>query len=234
MVSTIEPLEPIVQAVPAPVVRGLQVPVIDVPDPTIDYPIIDVPTQEEFEDAVRNEQQNGIDEGQDTRDIPPPAVPEQPVIDVGGIEIPIPEPAPLVAAGSLAVVTTAVTLGSTIAFTQLKTAAEPLIKSLLQKKKKVKIKSVKPVLHFVPNEDGTTQLIQYNAKGMKVLEGSIEKLEQYLRDQVDIDSLWEYDNKVIIDEELKKSLTKDGAKRFKRHMVPPKAIAKKLAAKFSI
>ena len=179
-------------------------------------------------------QERNAEQAPDTRDLPEtPAVPEQPVIDVAGIPIPIPEPGPLVAAGSLAVVTTAVTLGSTIAFTQLKTAAEPLIKSLLQKKKKIKIKSVKPVLHFVPNEDGTTQLIQYGAKGMKVLEGSIEKLEQYLRDQVDIDSLWEYDNKVIIDEELKKQMTKDGAKRFKRHMVPPKAIAKKLAAKFS-
>ena len=233
VVSRIEPIQPVTQAVTPPVVRGLQVPIINVPDPTIDYPIIDVPTQEEFDEAVRNGQQNNVDQGQDTRDLAPP-VPEQPVVDVGGVEIPIPEPGPLVAAGSLAVVTTAVTLGSTIVFTQLKSAAEPLIKSLLQKKKKVKIKSVKPVLHFVPNDDGTTQLIQYSAKGMKVLEGSIEKLEQYLRDQVDIDSLWEYDNKVIIDEELKKQMTKDGAKRFKRHMVPPKAIAKKLAAKFSI
>ena len=236
VVSTIEPIAPpVVDRTPPPIVRGLQVPIINVPDPTIDYPIIDVPTQEEFDEAVRNGQQTQPQQPpQDTRDIPVPEVPEQPVVDVGGVEIPIPEPGPLVAAGSLAVVTTAVTLGSTIVFTQLKSAAEPLIKSLLQKKKKVKIKSVKPVLHFVPNDDGTTQLIQYSAKGMKVLEGSIEKLEQYLRDQVDIDSLWEYDNKVIIDEELKKQLTKDGAKRFKRHLVPPKAIAKKLAAKFSI
>ena len=234
VVSTIEPVEPVTQSVPPPIIRGLEVPIINVPDPTIDYPVIDVPTQEEFDEAVRNGQQTQPQQPQDTRDLTPPAAPEQPVIDVGGVEIPIPEPGPLVAAGSLAVVTTAVTLGSTIAFTQLKSAAEPLIKSLLQKKKKIKIKSVKPVLHFVANEDGTTQLVQYGAKGMKVLEGSIEKLEQYLRDQVDIDSLWEYDNKVIIDEELKKQLTKDGAKRFKRHMVPPKAIAKKLAAKFSI
>jgi len=236
VVSTIEPIAPpVVDRTPPPIVRGLEVPIINVPDPTIDYPVIDVPTQEEFNEAVRNGQQNQPQQQpQDTRDLTPPAVPEQPSIDVGGVEIPIPEPGPLVAAGSLAVVTTAVTLGSTIAFTQLKSAAEPLIKSLLQKKKKVKIKSVKPVLHFVPNDDGTTQLIQYSAKGMTVLEGSIEKLEQYLRDQVDIDSLWEYDNKLIIDEELKKQLTKDGVKRFKRHLVPPKVIAKKLAAKFSI
>ena len=235
VVSTIEPVEPVINVVPPPVVRGLELPIINVPNPTIDYPIIEVPTREEFDEVVGGGKDNQPEETQDTRDLTPPSVPEQPVIDVGGVEIPIPEPGPLVAAGSLAVVTTAVTLASTIVFGQLKSAAEPLVKQMLKpKKKKIKIKSVKPVLHFVPNEDGTTQLIQYGAKGMKVLEGSIEKLEQYLRDQVDIDSLWEYDNKVIIDEELKNQMTKDGIKRFKKYMVPPKAIAKKLAAKFSI
>ena len=44
----------------------------------------------------------------------------------------------------------------------------------------------------------------------------LEKLEQYLRDQVEIDVLWEYDNKIIIDEELGKQLTKEGKKRFKK------------------
>ena len=233
VVSTIEPIEPVTQAVAAPVVRGLEVPIINVPDPTIDYPIIDVPTQEEFDEAVRNGQQTQPQQPQDTRDLTPPAVPEEPVIDVGGVEIPIPEPGPLVAAGSLAVVTTAVTLGSTIVFAQLKNAAEPLIRELV-KKKKVKIKSVKPVLHFVASSSGSVDLIQYSAKGMTVLEASIDKLEQYLRDQVEIDSLWEYDNKIIIDEELGDQLTKEGKKRFKRYFVAPKVIAKKLSAKFSI
>lgn len=233
VVSTIEPIEPVTQAVASPVVRGLEVPIINVPDPTIDYPIIDVPTQEEFDEAVRNGQQTQPQQPQDTRDLTPPAVPEEPVIDVGGVEIPIPEPGPLVAAGSLAVVTTAVTLGSTIVFAQLKNAAEPLIRELV-KKKKVKIKSVKPVLHFVSNSAGSVDLIQYSAKGMTVLEASIDKLEQYLRDQVEIDSLWEYDNKIIIDEELGSQLTKEGKKRFKRYFIAPKVIAKKLSAKFSI
>ena len=98
----------------------------------------------------------------------------------------------------------------------------------------MKIKSVKPVLHFVSNSAGSVDLIQYSAKGMKVLEASIDKLEQYLRDQVEIDSLWEYDNKIIIDEELGSQLTKEGKKRFKRYFIAPKVIAKKLSAKFSI
>ena len=171
---------------------------------------------------------------------PTPEVPATPVIEVGGVDIPLPEPGPLVAAGSLAVVTTVVTLGATIGVNQAKQALEPLVKKALRpkpkangKKKKIKIKQVKPVLHFVPNEDGTTEIIQYSQKGMKVLEGGIEKLEQYLRDQVEIDAFWEYDNKIIIDEELGEQLTKEGQKRFKKYFAAPKVIAKKLGAKFA-
>ena len=104
---------------------------------------------------------------------------------------------------------------------------------LQPKRKKIKVKQVKPVLHFIPNEDGTSEVIEYSQKGMKVLDDGIEKLEQYLRDQVEINSLWEYDNKIIIDEELGKKLTKEGRKRFKRYFAAPKVIAKKLGAKFA-
>ena len=77
-------------------------------------------------------------------------------------------------------VTTVVTLGATIGVQQPKTALEPVLKKLLSqagKKKKIKVKQVKPVLHFIPNENGTVELLQYSQKGMKVLEGGIEKLE---------------------------------------------------------
>ncbi len=50
---------------------------------------------------------------------------------------------------------------------------------------------------------------------------------------MEIDALWEYDNKIIIDEELGKQLTKEGKKRFKRYFTAPKVIAKKLGAKFA-
>ena len=231
--------------IPAPVVRGIAPPAVNVPEVIIDYPTIDVPTREEFEAGVappKEEQPVQTEPNRPGLTTPPPvaetAIETQPSVNVGGVDIPIPEPGPLVAAGSLAVVTTAVTLTSTIAFTQLKTAAEPMIKNAVQnmmggKKKKIKIKQVKPVLHYIMNEDGTAQVIQYGAKGMKILEDNIENLEQHLRDQVDIDSLYEFDNKLLIDEDLTKSFTKEGQKRFKRHVVKPKAIAKKLAAKFS-
>ena len=32
------------------------------------------------------------------------------------------------------------------------------------------------------NEDGTAQVIEYGAKGMKIIQDNIENLEQYLRD----------------------------------------------------
>ena len=223
---------------PRPVVDGIKPPVVDVPDTSIEYPVIDVPTEAEFQEAMQNERNNNQPETpQNTRDLPTtPEVPATPTIEVGGIDIPLPDPGPLVAAGSLAVVTTVVTLGATIGVQQAKTALEPVLKKILSeagKKKKIKVKQVKPVLHFIPNENGTTELIQYSQKGMKVLEGGIEKLEQYLRDQVEIDAFWEYDNKLIIDEELGEQLTKEGKKRFKKYFAAPKVIAKKLGAKFA-
>ena len=39
-----------------PIIRGLTLPVIDMPNPTLNYPVIDVPTQEEFDAAVKAEQ----------------------------------------------------------------------------------------------------------------------------------------------------------------------------------
>ena len=234
MVSVIEPLAPpVTQGVPTPVTRGLKAPVIDVPNPIIDYPVIDVPTQEEWEQVIQNQNRESDPTSKpDTRDLP--ETPVTPTVNVGGMDVPLPEVAPLITAGATAVVTTTVALGASIVIGQIKSAADPLIQQLIKKKKKVKVKQVKPVLHFVPNGEGSADIIEYSAKGMKVLESKIEKLEQYLRDQVDLDSFWEYDNKIIIDEELSKSLTKDGVKRFKKYFQPPKVIAKKLGAKFSI
>ena len=229
--------QPVTGGISPPVVSGISPPVVDVPDVVIDYPTLDVPTEQQFQGDMRPPQ-NPPQSPATTPNRPglsdTPEVPQQ-VIEVGGVEVPLPEPGPLVAAGSLAVVTTVVTLGATIGVNQAKQALEPFLKKLLRpKKKKIKIKQVKPVLHFIPNEDGTTEIIQYSQKGMKVLEGGIQKLEQYLRDQVEIDALWEYDNKIIIDEELGKNFTKEGSKRFKKYFASPKVIAKKLGAKFSI
>ena len=231
VIRTIDPITPpVTQVAPPPVTRGIKPPVINVPDVEINYPTIDVPTEEDWRGIAGGDQQQ-VTPDAPTRDLPEsPAVPTEPTINIGGNEIPIPEAAPLITAGASAIVATGVTLGATMLFQKLKTLIEPLLK----KKKKIKIKKVKTVLHFVPNDDGSCDIIQYSAKGMKVLESKVEKIEQYLRDETDLNSFYEFDYKLIIDDDLKNSFTKEGVKRFKKHFATPAQIAKKLGAKFSI
>ncbi len=235
---------PVVQSTPPPVVRGLEVPIIDVPTPVIEYPTIDIPTEEEFRQQMSpppEEQQPT--ESEETRDLPDspsvPPTPEipvnpQPTITIGGIEAPLPEPAPLITAGATALVTTAVTLMATIAIGKLKdTVIEPLAKRASQKKKKIKIKQMKPVIHYVMNDDSSVDILEYSQNGTKVV-GQTNDVEKYIRDQVEIDGLYEYDNKVIIDEVIKEKFTQEGAKRFKSLFAPAKSIVKKLSSKISL
>jgi hypothetical protein len=53
---------PVVQSTPQPVIRGLELPIIQVPDTTIKYPVIRVPTQEEFDAAVKAEREKQKEE----------------------------------------------------------------------------------------------------------------------------------------------------------------------------
>jgi hypothetical protein len=233
--------KPVVNRVPPPVTRGISPPVINVPEAAIEYPEIDVPTEEEMRESMTNpkpKQESKPEPPPDrVRNLPvnptPPATTTQPTIDVGGIEVPLPDPAPIIASGATAVVTTVVALGSTIVLTQVKQAADPLIKELISKRKKVKLKQVKPVLHFVMAEEGHVDIFEYSQNGTKMID-QVDDVERYLRDQVEMNSLYEYDNKVIIDDVIREKFTKEGAKRFKPLFAPAKSIAKKLASKFSI
>lgn len=230
---------PVVRGVPAPVTNNLEVPIIDVPNPVIDYPVIDVPTEQDFRNQMDEKQESNS--GQEpSRNLPTPEatidVPPPPTstINVGGIEAPLPDVAPLITAGATAMVTTAVTLGATIMVGKIKDAVlEPMMKRASSKKKKIKIKQVKPVLHFVQDEGGQVDVYEYTQKGTKLID-STDDVEKYIRDQVEIDSLYEYDNKIIIDDVIKDKFTKEGAKRFKSLFAPAKSIAKKLGARFSI
>lgn len=243
VIETLPP--PVVDITPPPVIRGLEPPVINVPNPTIDYPEIDVPTREEFEGMIPPQQtQEGVVE-EDTRDLPesqPPVSPEtptnvveRPTIDVVGLEVPLPELAPIVTAGATAVVTTTVALGSTIALTQLKTALDPVFKRMFAeaaKKSKVKIKQQKKVFHYIRTEDGV-DIMEYGTKGIKLL-ATTDNPEQYIRDQVELSSLYEYDNKIMIDDNIQELFSKEGQKRFKRHFCSPKTMVKKLSARWSL
>ena len=227
-----------------PVTRSLRVPIIDLPEYDYEYPILNIPPEPIVTEAGTPNAGGGGEgadsEGEetDTRDLAPPVaqpvvdVPPQPTIDIAGVEIPIPDPGVVATAGSVAVVTTAAGMGATVVFGQVKNALTPVIDELVKKKFKVKIKQVKPVLHFVPQGD-VINIFEYSMKGTRLVD-TTEKVEQYLRDQIDMNVLYEYDNKILVDATLKEKFTKEGAKRFKNLFTPAKAIAKKLSAKFSI
>jgi len=259
IISTIE--KPTIRSVEAPVVRGLEVPVIDVPNTTIKYPVINVPTQAEFDAAVNAERQKQEAEKQEkSRGLPdttpPPQLPQiaqtppiqtqtpepvaeipaetklQPTFSVYGVDINLPDPSLVATAGAVAVVTTAATMASTAVLNVLKNAAEPFIKEATKNKFKIKIKQVKPVLHYVMAEAGHIDIFEYSADGTRLV-AQTDNVEQYIRDEIEKNTLYEIENKVIIDEPVKDRFTKEGQERFKSLYAPPKKIAKKLSARLS-
>ena len=254
VIPTIEP--PITQRTERTIVRGMEVPVINVPSPAINYPVINVPTQEEFDAAVRAEQKKQQDEEavknrQLPDTTPPPQLPQvaqtspsqapiaeipvdkpQPTFTAYGVDINLPDPSLVATAGAVAVVTTASTMVATTALNALKNAAEPIIKEATKNKFKIKIKQVKPVLHYVMSEGGHVDIFEYSADGTKLV-GQTDSVEQYIRDQVEINALYEIDNKIIIDDIIKDKFTKEGKERFKSLFAPAKKVAKKLSARLS-
>ena len=257
VISTIEP--PVLRSMEVPVVRGLSVPVVDVPNTSIKYPVINVPTQEEFDAAVnaqkQQEQQPQQEKSRGLPDsTPPPQLPQvaqapptqtpiaeipadkptttTPTFSVYGVNINLPDPSLVATAGAVAVVTTAATIASTTVLNALKNAAEPMIKEATKNKFKIKIKQVKPVLHYVMAEGGHIDIFEYSAEGTRLVE-QVTNIEQYIRDQVEINALYEIDNKIIIDDVIKDKFTKEGKERFKSLFAPAKKIAKKLSARLS-
>ena len=73
---------PVVVETQQPIIRGLAIPIIQAPNTAVPYPIINVPTQEEFDAAVRAEKKAQEDEKQEkSRGLPdspaPPILPPQ-------------------------------------------------------------------------------------------------------------------------------------------------------------
>lgn len=229
-VNTIPP--PVINNSPPPVVDGIRPPVVDVPGATIDYPIIDVPTEESFEGDLSQPQVIPQETQEESdRELPP----SNPTLDVGGLEIPLPKPEVAVTSATTAAVTTVAALFSAMLVQQMKTALTPLAKQIVAEKKgkkKKKKKAKKPVLHFVENE-GVVEIFQYTEKGVKVIDKVEGNLETYLRDQIEINPYYEQESKIIIDDVLKDRFTKEGAKRFKDLFAPAKVILKKLSARLS-
>ena len=65
-----------------PVIRGLSLPIFEVPNPSLNYPVIDVPTQEEFDAAVKAEQKKKEEEKEEKSRGLPDSKPILPQIQV--------------------------------------------------------------------------------------------------------------------------------------------------------
>ena len=256
VIPTINP--PVSKSIEVPVVKGMELPVINMPDTRIKYPTLNVPTQEEFDAAVNTERQKQAQEQQDkTRGLPdaqpippqldkitqpitppittaeiPPDTKPQPSFSVYGVDINLPNPSIVATAGAVAVVTTATTMISGIALNMVKNAAEPLIREAVKNKFKIKLKQVKPVLHYVMTDTGHVDIFEYSAEGTKLVD-TTDNVENYIRAQVETNAFYETENKIIIDDVVSDKFTKEGQKRFKPLFAPAKKIAKKLSARLS-
>jgi hypothetical protein len=241
--------------VQVPITNGLERPVFDAPDPSIKYPVINVPTQEEFNAAVSaDKEKQSQEQPEKSRGLPdstpqlpqvfqtppvqapvaeiPADKPATPTFSVYGVNINLPDPSLVATAGAVAVVTTAATMASSAVLNVLKNAAEPFIKEATKNKFKIKIKQVKPVLHYVMAEGGHIDIFEYSSEGTRLI-AQTTNVEQYLRDEVEKNVLYEIENKIIIDDVIKDKFTKEGQERFKSLYAPAKKIAKKLAARLS-
>ena len=251
IIPSIDP--PVTQRIDIPVSRGLALPIFRMPDPSINYPVINVPTQEEFDAAVRAEKEKEQQTEEKIRKLPdatpPPQLPaviqtppvqapiaeipaDKPSVTIAGLDINLPDPSLVATAGAVAVVTTAATMVSTTVLNTLKNAAEPLIREATKNKFKIKIKQIKPVLHYVMSDNGHVDIFEYSAEGTRLV-AQTDNVEQYIRDEIEKNTLYEIENKVIIDDVIKNKFTKEGQERFKTLYAPPKKIAKKLSARLS-
>ncbi len=225
---------PVVNNTPPPIVTQLEVPIIEVPVPIVEYPTIDAPTQQTFQGQLAQPRQQTPEPIEDTRDLPPtPAnvdAPTGPTISIGGVNATLPPPDVIATTGATAVVATVASLSAAILVKQ----ATDIISNVIKKKKfKVKVKKIKPVLHFVKTESGSIDVFEYSKKGTRVV-ASTQNVETYLRDQINDDAYYEVTNKIIVDDNLLDEFTNEGKTRFKSLFVAPSKIAKKLAARLSI
>jgi hypothetical protein len=80
IIPTIEP--PVTRRTEQTVIPQVDMPIINIPDTTIKYPVIDVPTQEEFDAAVRAEQKKKEEEKEEKSRGLPDAKPVLPQVQI--------------------------------------------------------------------------------------------------------------------------------------------------------
>ena len=170
IIPAIDP--PVVYSAPNPVSRGITLPVFTAPDPSIKYPVINVPTQEEFDAAVKAEKQKQQEEREEkTRGLPDakPVVPQiqvpvvdkqdnriisddtpktnlgVPVIEVPIIgQVPIPPKEQVILAGTTATASVAAALVGKSLVEWMVKRLQPIINQLVVRGKKLLNKDLTP------------------------------------------------------------------------------------------
>jgi len=169
IIPTIEP--PVTRRTERSVIPQIDMPIVNMPDTTIKYPVIDVPTQEEFDAAVRAEQKKQQEEKEEkTRGLPdatptpqlPPSVqtPQDnrvisddasktnlgvPVIEVPIVgEVPIPPKEQVILAGTTATASVAAALVGKSVVEWLVGKMKPIVQQIFVRGKKLLSRDLTP------------------------------------------------------------------------------------------
>ena len=199
---------PVVVETQQPVIRGLAIPIIQAPNTAVPYPVINVPTQEEFDEAVRAEKKAQEDEKQEKSrglpDSPPPILPPQiqqalsqenkssedailpvntnlgvPVIEVPIIgQIPIPPKEQVILAGTTATASVAAALIGKSMVEWMVKRLQPIINQLLVRGKKLLNRDLTPYETQILFAFDKEVKMKKIAKLLKK-EQKAEKLKQY-------------------------------------------------------
>jgi hypothetical protein len=202
IISAIDP--PVVQSSPQPLIRSLELPVFQAPDTSIKYPVINVPTQEEFDAAVRAEKEKQKEEEeQKNRGLPdskPPILPQQlvqqgvqsaqdpvqdetsttnlgvPIIEVPIIgEVPIPPKEQVILAGTTATASVAAALIGKSLVEWMVGKMKPIVQQIFIRGKKLLSKDL---THYELQLHFAAELDKKNLKLLKK-EWKKEKINQY-------------------------------------------------------
>ena len=204
IIPTIDP--PVVQTTQPSVVRGLTLPVFRMPDPSIKYPVINVPTQEEFDAAVKAEQKKEEEKKEEkTRGLPDskPVLPQVqipqesvqdkiiketntantnlgvPVIEVPIVgEIPIPPKEQVILAGTTATASVAAALVGKSLVEWMVGKMKPIVQQIFVRGKKLLSKDLTPYETQILFAFEKTKSLKKINKVLKK-EQKKEKQEQY-------------------------------------------------------
>ena len=203
IIPTIEP--PVTRRAERTVIPQIDMPIINMPDTTIKYPVIDIPTQEEFDAAVRAEQKKQQEEQEEkTRGLPDskPILPQiqvpqesvqdkiiketnqstnlgVPVIEVPIVgEVPIPPKEQVILAGTTATASVAAALVGKSLVEWMVNKMKPIVQQLFVRGKKLLSRDLTPYELQVYFAFEKSQSLKKVNKLLKK-EQKIQKKEQY-------------------------------------------------------